>query len=49
VLPITARGAENDSERVVVGMVQEMSKIFNTKTRAPFMVPLSTVLLSEVK
>jgi hypothetical protein len=49
VLPVTARGADKDSERVVVGLAAEMSKIFNTKTRTPFMVPLQTVQLSEVK
>ena len=46
---MTGRGAERDSERVVVGLVSEMSKVFNTKTRAPYMVPLQTVQLSEVK
>jgi len=49
VLPIAARTNEKDSERVVVGFASEMSKVFNTKTRAPYMVPLQTVLLSEVK
>jgi len=40
VLPVTARTAEKDSERVVVGFVEEISKVFNTKNRAPYMVPL---------
>ena len=35
--------------RVVTGLVPELAKVFSTKMRAPYMVPLQTMLLSEVK
>ena len=40
---------ERDEVRVIVGVIPERSRVFNTKTRAPYMVPLETVKLSEVK
>jgi hypothetical protein len=43
----TARG--ECEVRVVVGVVPELARVFSTKMRAPFMVPLQTVLLSEVR
>jgi hypothetical protein len=38
-----------DEARVIVGVVPEISRVFSTKTRAPYMVPLETVKLSEVQ
>jgi len=40
---------ERDDIRVIVGVIPEKSRVFNTKNRAPYMVPLETVKLSEVK
>jgi len=40
---------ERDEPRVIVGVIPEKARVFNTKTRAPYMVPLETVKLSEVK
>jgi hypothetical protein len=34
---------------VVVGLIPELAKVFNTKTRAPYMIPFETVSLREVK
>ena len=48
-LPISSRGQEKDSERVIVGLASKLSRVFNTKSRAPYMVPLETVELAEVK
>lgn len=33
----------------MTGLIPELAKVFSTKTRAPYMVPLQTMLLSEVK
>lgn len=46
VMPICG---QRDEARVIVGVVPEMSRVFSTKTRAPYMVPLETVKLSEVQ
>lgn len=40
---------QRDEVRVIVGVIPEISRVFNTKTRTPFMVPLETVKLSEVQ
>ena len=45
VMPICGK---RDNARVIVGVVPEISRVFSTKTRAPYMVPLETVMLSEV-
>lgn len=48
ILPVLSFTDEG-SVRVVTGLAASMSRVFNTKTRAPYMVPLQTVKLSEVR
>ena len=49
-LPLGYRSSPTDNDvRVIIGVLPELAKVFNTKTRAPYMVAFETVALSEVE